>query len=99
MEDAQRERLASYLATLLSRIEREKRYPRAARRRGIQGKVDSRFELDCKGRISGLRLRSKEKMLRGATRRAIEAARPLPAPPPGVPCPMPVHFVMEFLLR
>ncbi|MEW7976043.1 MAG: TonB family protein [Candidatus Sedimenticola endophacoides] len=71
-----------YLARLLAHIEREKFYPGAARRRGIEGEVVIDFTLGCDGRPGPVQARRGHKLLRGAATSAVERAHPLPTPPP-----------------
>jgi protein TonB len=70
-----------YLAQLLARIEQQKHYPRAARRRGIQGEVAVSFRLLSNGMIADLQIGTGPRVLRRAAARAVESALPLPPPP------------------
>jgi TonB family protein len=48
--------LGSYLATARMRIEKAKRYPREARRKGCEGKVIVSFQIDRRGEVGEIRL-------------------------------------------
>lgn len=94
-ERAQRD----YLGALLAHIEEYKFYPQAARRRGVQGVIQVSFLLHRDGRISSLRVANGPDLLRKAATDAVDAALPLPRPPPAVNCPLTVSYGMEFRLR
>lgn len=89
----------SYLGQLLAHIESHKFYPRAARRRGLQGVIQVSFVLHDSGQISGLLLEEGHEVLRKAAEEAVQAALPLPLPPSDVPCPLRVNFGIEFKLN
>lgn len=88
-----------YLGQLLAHIEEHKFYPRAARRRGLQGVIQVSFVLHDNGQISDVLVEDGQEVLRKAAEEAVRAALPLPLPPPGVVCPMRVSFGMEFKLN
>lgn len=88
----------SYLGQVLAHIESHKFYPRAARRRGLQGVIQVSFVLHKNGRITNLMLEDGHEVLRMAVAEAMQAALPLPLPPRDVPCPLRVNFSMEFKL-
>ena len=90
---------ARYLATLLDRIERHKAYPRVARRRNLEGRVEVVFEVSCNGSISGLAVSKGHGILQKSARRAVQQALPLPPPPAGIECPARIEFGMLFELR
>jgi protein TonB len=46
----------AYLAQLVARIQRQKRYPKASRRRGEQGVVELWFMIQPDGRLTGIRV-------------------------------------------
>lgn len=75
-----------YEAALLAHLERNKRYPRAARVRGDEGVVTVLFTLDRNGRVSEARvLRSSgSTALDGAALDTVRRASPMPAPPAGI---------------
>ena len=91
----------AYLAHLLAYIEGYKEYPRIARRRRIEGRVNVSFQLLEGGRIAALNVVGGHKSLRKAARAAVEKALPLPMPTAnaGVKLPMAVKYAMEFKLK
>ncbi|MCW8928152.1 MAG: energy transducer TonB, partial [Gammaproteobacteria bacterium] len=88
-----------YLRRLLAHIEEHKHYPRAARRRGIEGEVEVVFSLQHGGGVSGLKVDGAHQVLLSAASDAVEAAQPLPAPPDSLELPWQVLFTMRFTLR
>lgn len=88
-----------YLRRLMAHIESYKHYPRAARRRGIEGEVRIRFTLHQAGRMSALVVDGEQRVLVSAARDAVEAAEPMPLPPDSMPLPWDVSFTMRFTLR
>lgn len=88
-----------YLAEILSRIEKAKFYPKVARRKGIQGKIHVRFTLTCAGAAENIEITQGHKLLKKGALNAVEKAQPLPTPPQGVDCPMPVQYAMAFELK
>jgi protein TonB len=48
--------LSAYLATVRMRIEKAKRYPREARRKGCEGKVVVSFQVDRRGKVGEVKL-------------------------------------------
>jgi protein TonB len=88
-----------YLAKLLAKIEAKKHYPTIARRRNLEGKIEVSFNLSCSGKVSKLTITGPHSLLRKAAGKAIDAAQPLPQPPPQVECPMPVHYAMAYTLE
>ena len=68
---------------LLAHLNRFKRYPDDARRRGQQGVVKLRFVVDGQGQVLSFELaeRSASGSLDRATLEMIRRAQPLPAPP------------------
>jgi protein TonB len=89
----------SYLGQLLAHIESHKFYPRAARRRGLQGVIQVSFVLQGNGQISDILLEDGHEVLRKAVEEAVRAALPMPAPPRDVPTPLRVSFGIEFKLN
>ena len=87
-----------YLRRLMAHIEKYKHYPRAARRRRIEGDVSVSFNLQEAGRIRGLTVAGGHDILNSAVQRAVEEAMPLPKPPPSLERPLPVAFTMRFSL-
>ncbi len=87
-----------YLHELLSHIESFKYYPRAARRRTIEGNVNITFILRVDGRYEQLELDGPEAILVNATRQALESASPLPAPPGDIGLTDKIEFTMAYSL-
>lgn len=74
---------ASWQSRLLAHLNRHKRYPEDARRRGQEGVVRLRFVVDGQGRVLSFALAGKSgsASLDRATLQMIRRAQPLPAPP------------------
>ncbi len=83
----------------MAHIEKYKHYPRAARRRRIEGDVRVTFKLQQNGRVGNLIVDGTQEVLNSATQRAVEEALPLPEPPPSLSLPWPVAFTMRFRLE
>lgn len=88
-----------YLTEVMAHIEKHKWYPKAARRRGVEGEVHVRFVLHHDGSTEGLTVESGPSMLVAAARKAVEKAMPMPSPPAGVHCPLECEFRMRFNLK
>jgi len=91
-------RRRQYLHELLSHIESYRFYPRAARRRSIQGDVNISFRLRDDGRYEQLELDGNESVLVSAAQQALESAVPLPAPPDGIGLSGRIEFTMAYSL-
>ncbi len=94
--------LRAYLAGVRARIEGAKRYPRWARRRGIQGEVAVRFRIGRGGELLGAEVTRSSGMdvLDRAAVEAVEAAAPFPPVPEGAAePPLPVEVRLAFVLR
>ncbi|MDX8401852.1 MAG: TonB family protein [Mariprofundaceae bacterium] len=88
-----------WLASVLRCIEAHKRYPRAARRRRIEGEVALRFVIAPDG-VRLVRATGGHPLLRRAARQAVErAAQTMPKPPAGVGLPVHCGCRMRFRLR
>ena len=70
-----------YITRLLSQIEKNKFYPRKARRRNIEGTVKVTLSINADGRIAKLSLTEGHKILRIAAEKAIKKSQPFPEPP------------------
>lgn len=88
----------AYLATVIAHIERHKWYPKAARRRGIQGHVEVVFMLLPDGSTRATLVENGPEILLRAARKTMERAAPLPPPPPDIHCPIKCSFRMQFAL-
>ena len=76
---------ATYESQLLAWIVEHKRYPRRARRQGLEGVVEVTFSLDPRGRVVRTRVdrSSGHPILDEAVIETLARASPMPAPPPG----------------
>ena len=88
-----------YLRRLMAHIEKYKNYPRAARRRRIEGDASVSFTLQAGGQVGDLMVNGAQEILNSAARRAVEDAMPLPEPPSTLGLPWPVAFTMRFSLN
>ena len=88
-----------YLALVMQQIEQHKRYPKAARRRGIEGMVQVSFIIQSDGSVQNIQLQRGTNVLQKAVRKAIFKASPFPAPPSSLSFPIPCHFSMLFRLQ
>ncbi len=95
MIERERER---YLAEVMAHIERFKRYPKTARRRGITGELSVFFLLMPDGSVKGLIVRNGPDVLIGAARESVQKALPMPPPPSSVDCPIKCRLRMKFSL-
>jgi protein TonB len=82
-------------------LEQHKFYPRAARRRHIEGAVQVSFELLEDGNISNLQILSGHSSLQKATEESIYQALPLPARPQTLLAlqSIKIEYAMRFSLR
>lgn len=73
----------TYLEMVRLRIERQKKYPAAAKRRQIEGVVTLRFVITLEGAVTGAVVAetSGREVLDKAALRAVRAAAPFPQPP------------------
>jgi len=88
-----------YLRRLMAHIEAHKEYPRAARRRRIEGDVRVVFTLHRGGAVSGVNTEGGHHLLAEAARIAVERATPMPAPPETLSLPWEVAFTMRFTIQ
>lgn len=88
-----------YLRRLMAHIESHKKYPRVARRRGIEGVVVASFDILAGGTVAGVSVEQGHRVLRKAVDEAIAAAQPMPAPPAELPLPLPISFKVQFFLQ
>lgn len=87
-----------YLRELFSHIESHKFYPRAARRRAIEGDVKISFNLRDDGSYEQLVLDGGRTILVKAARQALESAIPLPVPPADAGLTDRIEFTMAYSL-
>ncbi|NWF38691.1 TonB family protein [Mariprofundus sp. NF] len=88
-----------YLTEVMAHIEQHKWYPKAARRRGIEGEVHVRFTLFPDGTAQHLIVENGPSLLVAAARQAVEKAIPMPTPPAKIHCPLECEFRMAFNLN
>ena len=88
-----------YMHDLLTHIEGYKFYPRAARRRGVEGEVIMSFTLLANGRIQDLQASGEHSVLIGAAKQAMEEAVPLPLPPSSMTLPRNIKISIIYSLR
>ena len=83
----------------MARLERAKRYPSGARRRGEEGVAYVSFAIDPQGRVLSAQLArsSGHSELDQEVLALVRRASPLPPPPPGVPSTItaPVKFAIR----
>ena len=87
-----------YLATLMAHIESHKYYPRTARQRRMEGQTTVQFTLLASGEICEINISNGPKLLRIASKAALQKALPLPKPPSTIDYPLPIQFDMEYRL-
>lgn len=87
-----------YLHKLLSHIESFKFYPRAARRRSLEGNVKISFILSDDGYCEQLTFDGGHTALVKAARQALESAMPLPVPPKDIDLSRQIEFAMVYSL-
>ena len=88
----------SYLLRMLAHIDSHKFYPRKARQRGMEGKINIVFYLHADGSISDLQISGGSRLLRRAARQAVQQALSLPRPPQSFHLQEQVRFGMVYRL-
>lgn len=88
-----------YFRLLTAHIEAHKYYPRRARNRGIEGIVEISFDLLENGNVTNIQTSGGHRLLRAATKNAIQQSLPLQIPPPFLQLPLEIHFSMRFDLK
>lgn len=88
------------LSALLARIEKEKRYPTAARRLGLEGQVTVTVKVDAQGRIAGIQVQGADAhaVLEKATQEALNRVRSKWTPVP-VPEAMTLRIPIKYSLK
>jgi len=89
----------NYQALLMRHIEVHKHYPRVARKRKIEGKIQVSFTLLGNGTIKNLMINGKRSILKKATKNALNNALPMPRPPKKLSLPMEIKFYMNYFLK
>lgn len=87
-----------YLQKLMSHIETFKYYPRAARKRALEGEVKVSFVLLDDGTYKQLSLDGRHSALVKAARVAVESATPLPVPPKDIAIAGQIEFTVSYSL-
>ena len=99
---AERAAMMSYEAQILAHLKRHQQYPRAAKRRRLEGTARVTFRLDRQGKVLSRSIvgGSGYEILDQATLAAVDRASPMPPPPDGIPSDtvsvtVPVHFELS----
>jgi TonB family protein len=90
---------AEYFSLLQAQIEGHKYYPRAARKLGIEGRVEVSFQLVKNAEVNEVVSSGAHRMLNHAAARAVRDALPFPPPPDGLQLPVKVQFSMFYQLK
>ena len=88
-----------YFSRLQAHIEACKYYPRAARKQGIEGRVEVSFQLLKNGDVKDIQSSGAHRLLKYAATRAIKEALPLPKPPASLEMPANIRFSMHYDLK
>jgi len=88
-----------YITEVLNQIEKNKFYPRKARKRNIEGTVMITLAIDNNGQIASMKLSDSHKILRKAAEKAIQKTQPFSKPPPSLVSPKTVSFGMTYRFR
>jgi protein TonB len=88
-----------YFSLLQAHIEAHKYYPRAARKQGVEGRVEVSFQLLKNGEVRDIQSSGAHRLLKHAAARAIKEALPLPVPPDSLPMPASIQFSMHYNLK
>ncbi|MFT7824557.1 MAG: TonB family protein [Sulfurimonas sp.] len=87
-----------FLAKIRSRINKHKRYPRIAKRRGMQGSVKVRFTIMPNGKVSNISL-SGSRVFYKSAKKAVEKAFPVSVKNAPVTLPKTVSVVLKYRLK
>jgi protein TonB len=89
--------VATYVASVLRRIEAKKRYPSLAKSRGVEGTVVVTLWISPAGGLEKLEVGGgASPLLVSSTREAVEKASPFPPPPDGMPS---IRVPIRYALR
>ena len=88
-----------YMHELLTHIEGYKFYPRAARRRGVEGEIRVSFTLLGNGKLKDLQVSGDQSVLISAAQQAMEDAVPLPLPPSSMKLPRQIDISIVYSLK
>lgn len=90
----------AFFSTLRSNIQRNLRYPSAARRRGMEGEVGVRFTLNDDGTIGSISVQSGESIFHNAAKAAVASASGIDVPKNLTESlPMEIDLMLEFKLK
>jgi TonB family protein len=92
-------RKVDYFSQLQAHIEACKYYPRAARKQGVEGRVEVSFQLLKGGGVKNIQSTGAHRLLKHAATRAIKEALPLPKPPANLAMPRNIRFSMHYDLK
>ncbi len=87
-----------FMATVRQRINRNKSYPRIARKRGMQGSVKVRFTILRNGNVAHISIKG-PKVFHSSARRAIEKSFPISTKNVPVSLPKTVSLTLRYQLR
>jgi protein TonB len=89
--------VARYVASVLRAIDAEKRYPRLAKARGVEGTVVVTLWISEAGSLDRIEIGgAAPPLLAASTREAVERASPFPPPPSGMPS---IRVPVRYALR
>ena len=69
-----------FFANLKKRINKNKSYPKVARRRGIQGEINVEFTISANGNIADIKILEGRKLFHKSVKKAIEKSFPVEIP-------------------
>ncbi len=90
--------MKGWQSDLVQRINRQKRYPRQALRRGIEGDVKVKAMIHPDGTLATAEILSGNKQFKASSLQAISRALPFP-PPVAVSTPITVSFIIHYTIN
>ncbi len=90
--------MKGWQSDLVQRINRQKRYPRQALHRGIEGDVKVKAMIHPDGTLATAEILSGNKQFKASSLQAISRALPFP-PPVAVSTPITVSFIIHYTIR
>lgn len=88
-----------YFAEVMQHIAQFKRYPKSAKRRGIEGNIPISFVIQANGMLSHIHISQGHPRLQKAARKALRQAQPLPIPPQTLEKELHFTLSMQFVLQ
>ena len=88
-----------YLALVLQHIEQHKYYPKAARRRGIEGTIAVSLHILQNGKFNHITVGDSPSILYKAIQKTLTRSEPLPQPPTELTFPLQLQFHIQFSLQ